>query len=87
MTNPNDPAVGSEHCISSGMGGTISPEWKHKGLTKRDYFAAMAMQGLLASGKRLSDGGIEVNDIPGHVSSWSVVFADALIEALNKTVK
>jgi len=64
MTKPNDPAF------------PVSPSdysAKH-GLTKREYFAAMAMQGLLADGKRSSD-----------IFESSVNFADMLIEKLNST--
>ncbi|MCF8339745.1 MAG: hypothetical protein K9I82_02130 [Chitinophagaceae bacterium] len=45
------------------------------GLTKREYFAAMAMQGLLANDSSLITG--KVRD--------AVKAADALIEELNKT--
>lgn len=44
----------------------------HDGLTKRELFAAMAMQGLLAS------------DAPDDfVARWAVSAADALLTALN----
>ena len=45
------------------------------GLTKREYFAAMAMQGMLA------------NRINGYkfLAEESVMMANALIEALNNT--
>lgn len=49
-----------------------SPQTKW-GLTKREYFAAMAMQGLL------SDPNIKFN-----IEEISVKFADKLIEELNK---
>lgn len=65
MTQPNDPAF------------PVSPadySAKH-GLTKREYFAAMAMQGLLANGSRGSSG----------VCSVAMWYADALIEKLNST--
>ena len=45
------------------------------GLTKREYFAAVAMQGLLAS---------DLNTSVEDFSIRSVEFADALINALNK---
>jgi hypothetical protein len=46
------------------------------GLTKREYFAAMAMQGLVANPDR--DASVEQD------STLSVKQADALIAALNK---
>ncbi len=49
------------------------------GLTKREYFAAMAMQGLMANSQTAKDGS-DGNDI----SSASVLMADALISELNK---
>jgi hypothetical protein len=45
------------------------------GLTKREYFAAMAMQGVCASHNAVT---------ANEVAKWSVKAADALIEALNK---
>jgi hypothetical protein len=47
------------------------------GLTKREYFAAMALQGLLTD-----------NESPNsreEFAGYAVKFADALIEELNKT--
>jgi|688.fasta_scaffold2203761_1 hypothetical protein len=47
------------------------------GLTKREYFAAMAMQGLLANGKYICNYKL--------LGEESVMFANALIKALNNT--
>ena len=47
------------------------------GLTKREYFAAMAMQGLLANSS---------NSIyPTEVAQDSLIYADALLAELEKT--
>lgn len=56
----------------------------HSGLTKREYFAAMAMQGLLTRiPKRYNDetdlGVIEST----RIAEESVIMADKLIKALN----
>jgi hypothetical protein len=53
----------------SNLGGALYPE---KGLTKRELFAAMAMQGLIARGSSysLQDAGVAVR------------YADALLAAL-----
>ena len=45
------------------------------GLTKREYFAAMAMQGILAQGEYDSSFQLAVD---------SVIMSDALIKALNE---
>lgn len=52
------------------------------GLTKREYFAAMAMQGLLACpmGTQFSD----YVHSPTECAMESVMFADALIAELEK---
>lgn len=63
-TNPNDP-TSVEH-----LGGQYGV-----GLTKREYFAAMALQGLCA---RQSNGSID------SVTHNAVRIADELIKALNK---
>jgi hypothetical protein len=59
-----------------------------RGLTKREYFAALAMQGLIAQANNNSfnnkytvdDGWID----PDIVASCAVEIADALIEQLNE---
>jgi hypothetical protein len=48
------------------------------GLTKREYFAAMALQGLLANSFRSPTSYIESN------AEYAVNYADALIAELNK---
>jgi hypothetical protein len=48
-----------------------------EGLTKREYFAAMAMQGYLVNNAKT---GIKDDEI----SRWSVEAADSLMQALNK---
>lgn len=56
----------------------------HKeGLTKREYFAAIAIQGIL------SFGGTETNQnpkdtTPQYIAEAAVIYANALIEELNK---
>lgn len=61
MTKPNDPAFPTEtHAILDG-------------LTKREYFAGLAMQGLCAD-----------TNYDGDVAASSVKLADALIAELNK---
>lgn len=66
MTNPNDPVMAHQ-----------TDDWATavQGLTKREYFAAMAMQGLAVN--------------PGNAVTYAIArdacaLADALIEALNK---
>lgn len=51
----------------------------HKGLTKREYFAGLAMQGMLASDNA---------EIVNHdkISEWAVYQADSLIRALNDQI-
>ena len=50
------------------------------GLTKREYFAAMAMQGIIAA-HNIYETGID-NEVNARTA---INAADALIEALNKT--
>lgn len=44
---------------------------RHQGMTLRDYFAAMAMQGMLAGNKRPSE----------RLTTHSYRYADAMLEA------
>jgi len=58
---------------------TGTDNWNQEGLTKREYFAAMAMQGLLTT--------IKLSQyMPEIVASCSVEMADALMVALNKSI-
>ena len=52
------------------------------GLTKREYIAAMAMQGMLANSELTNETFKE-----RLVAAWSVDCADALIDELNKEEK
>ncbi len=76
MTNGNEPATGF-----------VSADLQHDitGLTKREHFAAMAMQGFIAAhseGSYVAD--FRDETLGGKcVAKCSVMFADALIEALN----
>jgi len=54
------------------------PHVQH-GLTKREYFAAMALQGLLAEGNK------HKSNIIAEIAEIAVEAADLIIEELNKT--
>jgi hypothetical protein len=73
-TNPNEPAF-SKPAFYHPDGGLDSP---NTGLTKREYFAAMAMQGIIANKDGLD---IKIE----RIVESAVDTADALIEELNKT--
>lgn len=73
-TRPNDPITWEQFvkgCTDT-QGNIISGS--NTGLTKREYFAGMAMQGILAHGDWMED----------RIVSDSVKYADALIAELNK---
>ena len=70
-TEPNEPINGDAHCPN--------PKFNYfsYGLTKREYFAVMALQSVHIN----SSTNISFEDI----ASESVKLADALIKALNQT--
>jgi hypothetical protein len=70
MTQPNDFAAPQPHQNSDG---SIQFD-VHHGLTKREYFASLAMQGLVTK-----------QSFPERVANDAVQIADALIKALNQT--
>jgi hypothetical protein len=65
-TNPDEPIQTIEY----------NNNYISNGLTKREYFAAMALQGLLSD--------YESESIEDY-SKYAVKLADTLIEELNKT--
>ena len=74
-TQPNDPIAYVDE-LQAIEGSEEYNRFLNYGLTKREYFAAMAMQGLISNS--LSGRG------PNGCAQDSVRFADALIEELNK---
>lgn len=86
MTRPDDAAFARPHA------GGFSPQ---AGLTKREYFAALALQGLIASIDRtlehptfsesvvIVEPGYGDGDLEQMLAVNAVEYADALIAALN----
>lgn len=71
MTNANDPVFPEKRSVM--LGNVHDHVIVVQGLTKREYFAAMAMQGMDLNGAD-----------PFDKASLAVEFADALISELNK---
>jgi hypothetical protein len=66
-TEPNEPSTGFGYT-------TPYSSYYSNGLTKREYFAALAMHGILA-------GKIQTYSV--FVADYAVEYADALIKSLN----
>lgn len=71
MTDPNSPAFSPPGVAQSSI--------LKCGLTKREYFAALALQGLLAADKNLAKDAASLM----HASVVAVQATDCLITALN----
>ena len=78
MTRPNDTINSVVQTLTDPFGGARM-ECTDGGLTKREYFAAMAMQGILANNE---EGNTQWNY--AVIGKHSVLAADALIEQLNE---
>lgn len=74
-TEPDDP-INAQKIKREGRSGAAYTQ-VYYGLTKREHFAALAMQGCLANSKMSGDGVKEI-------IAASLVHADALIQALNE---
>jgi hypothetical protein len=68
ITGPDSPATGFD-----------GPTWAYPGLTKREYFAGLAMQALIPTG---SEGYHQ--EVVGRRARLAVHQADALLKALEK---
>lgn len=78
MTNPNDSINSNESKQRNNrVDDTVITTKLTGGLTKREYFAAKAMQGILSNPRFFE----EVLD--EHQIEHAIKMADALIEALN----
>ena len=88
MTNPNHPINGGTfdpQTDPEAKGGISDIEISsiNRGLTKREYFAAMAMQGILASFTEKASNGLWGTELD-IVAQCSVEAADQLTNALNQ---
>lgn len=79
--NPNDPAFPyafeDPPTLLPGGGVTSTIINRFPGLTKREWFAGMAMQGIIVN--------LSAECRPASVASDALLYANALIEALNKS--
>ena len=55
------------------------------GLTKREYFAGLAMQGLLSNSEFIKGGSFDFKGTVERVSSIATNISDALLAELDKT--
>lgn len=78
-----DKIKGNDPAFATPDNGTESlTTWQgQKGLTKREYFSALAMQGMLSSIDGFS---IHPDGTTQNLARCAVAQADALIEELNK---
>ena len=79
MTNGNDLAYPSDRLMEKSFS-----EEKYYGLTKREYFAAMAMQGMAASNYWAENFNDQIESYMPAAMKVAVKAADALITALNE---
>ena len=77
MKNAEQPAYPISKDIIDGCGETTSPF----GLTKREYFAAMAMQGILSGNYPALYGNADMA-VPEQVAIDSINYADELLKQL-----
>ena len=85
--HPHDPIFVNGSLMPEDIDRLAEHFAKHKGLTIRAHFAAMAMQGLVANPETVT--GLQADRLTGQqmldrIALSSVSFADALIKALNK---
>ena len=91
-TEPNDPIMFCDALIEDGTEylefiNESIPKYKQQqylGLTKREYFAAMFMQLLITSYEKNKDKGYLRFDVNDKIPKSAIMYADALINELNK---
>ena len=72
MINDGGPAFPRTVTINDGIDGFT--ERKNNGMTLRDYFAAAALQGMMAEYD-------PEDELEHHIAKWSYKAADAMIKA------
>lgn len=78
MENKNQSAFAM--CMVDGTSGATLIEY---GLSKREYFAGLAMQGLLSnSGHVQTFNGNSPHAVPSEIAKYSIQYADELLKQL-----
>ena len=77
-TKPNDPATGYTMISPDGSNHLIET-----GLTKREHFASMAMQGWISALQMDRIGSGDMDKVISLAAQYSIGFADELIKQLN----
>jgi hypothetical protein len=85
MTNPNDPAFPPKKFLNVNDNPIMDQLYDQRGLTKREYFAGLAMQGIIIVGERLEDKPGAESRV--YVAQTACKLADALIAELSKELK
>ena len=87
MNNSDTPAMPQSGTEGNSGDLNNSQDWGGSGLTKREHFAGLAMQGMLSS-KYVGDFGNEINDDSyDHthgLANNAIRYADALLKELDK---
>ena len=76
-SNPPSPGIVAQ---CKGLGIPVPKLQIHQGLTKREHFAAMAMQGIISSGNLRG----KQEGLSEGVSRVAIEYADALLAELEK---
>ena len=82
MTNSDMPAAPYNYPVKNEPGG--SDVTIYTGLTKREHFAGLAMQGFIANSKTLTDMLLHESKPEETVAEGALMFADALLKELDK---
>lgn len=86
-----DPTDAAFPAVSKRQVKDVIEETNHRGLTIREHFAAMAMEGMLANPERTREAEQVANEFdvkpPEAIARLATRCADALIEALNAEKK
>jgi hypothetical protein len=85
MSKANDPAFPIASLVSARIYSEGDPYLGPCGLTKRELFAAMAMQGLVTQAVHvIEEHGLTEEQNAGFLAEAAVHYADALLTALEK---
>lgn len=80
MKNSEEPAYPTPDCEVSGMAS------QYLGLTKREYFAAMAMQAWISTYRQVdAKTPDEWAEDPQRIANLSIAYAEALLTELEKS--
>lgn len=84
MSKANEPAFPVINSDSEYHNGPVTDVYSTGGLSKREYFAGLALNGMLKAGEFSYDRYDKITDVAESYSERAIIIADTILARLHK---